>query len=173
MDSENMDSDSELVRQARSGSEQAFRMIFQRYYDLVHGYAYRICHDAGLADDIAQQTFIKLANALPAYHEKQQFKSWLFRIALNTARDQLRSSRRHQSKIDHFSDSSDKTRPESQLDLINEWLDKLPESIREAFMLVHGWGYTQREAALQLNCPEGTVAWRISEARNIFSELQS
>lgn len=173
MKDENIESDSEMAELAREGSELAFRVLFERYYGAVRAYAYRLCHDLSLADDITQQTFIKMAKSMPTYQEKDRFKPWIFRIALNTTRDALRSSRRYQEKIEVLSGRSKRPEVEGQMDLIHEWLEKLPKSIREAFLLVHGWGFTHREAAAELDCPEGTIAWRISEARNIFSNLQS
>jgi len=161
--------DSNLANLAAGGCEESFRGLFDRYYDQIHAYAWRICCDSNSADDVAQQVFIKIASALPKYRHEGKFKSWIFRIALNTARDHLRVTARYRDRIAQLQADQPKVVETGASDLrVTEVLEKLPDKIRETVVLVHAQGFTQKEAADLMGCPEGTVSWRISEARKIL-----
>lgn len=162
-------SEDHLVILAIRGCEASFRNLFDRYYPLVHAYAWKICGDASSADDIAQQTFIKIASALPNYKKKNQFKPWIYRIALNTARDHLRATSRYRQRLEKLETPQSHSPPERErYEELVESLKKLSASLQETVLLVFAQGLTHKEAAHVLQCPEGTVAWRISEARRIL-----
>ena len=80
--------DEDLAARAGRGCEESFRHLFERYYPLIHSYAWKLCGDSAAADDIAQQTFIKAASTLRSRRRVSRFKSWIHRVALNTARDE-------------------------------------------------------------------------------------
>jgi RNA polymerase sigma-70 factor (ECF subfamily) len=82
--------DAELVTRALAGSEPAFRDLVVRYQRPVHGLIMRMVRDRGLAEDLSQEVFIKAYRALGTFDPKRKFSSWLFKIAHNTAIDQLR-----------------------------------------------------------------------------------
>lgn len=167
-------SDTNLARLSAGGCEESFRALFDRYYETIHAYAWKLCCNAATADDIAQQTFIKVAGALPKQTNHLHFKPWLYKIALNTARDHLRSTSRYRERIQQLEVAQpglDTKRTE--YDEIAHLLGTLPDSLRETILLVCVQGLTQKEAAEVLNCPEGTVAWRISEARKTLTQIKS
>lgn len=163
-------SDTRLVSLAIKGCESSFKALFDRYYGAIHAYAWRLCSDGGAADDIAQQTFLKVASSLQNYDNDGKFKAWLYRIALNTARDHLRATKRYRQRITHLETSQNQEfDTPDKYEHVSSLLEKLPENIRETVLLVHAQGLTQKEAAQVLNCPEGTVSWRIAEARKLLS----
>ena len=163
-------SDSNLAVLSAKGCEASFRILFDRYYHAIHSYAWKLCCDSSTADDIAQQTFIKAANALPKNRLRSEFKPWIYKIALNTARDHLRSSSRYQERLKLLKElPSEQHNSPPDFEEIAHALDKLSPSHREAVLLVCVQGLTQKEAATVLGCPEGTVSWRISEARKAIA----
>src|SRR5690606_24792260 len=83
-------SDQEVIARAREGRETAYRELIDRYQRPVFSLVYRLVRDRELAEDLAQETFIKVLNALDRYNPRYKFSSWIFKIAHNTALDQLR-----------------------------------------------------------------------------------
>lgn len=162
----------DLAARASGGCEKSFRYLFEYYYPLIHSYAWKLCGDSAAADDIAQQTFIKAASALRGHHKVSRFKPWIYRVALNTARDHQRALSRYQQRLDQL----ETPLPQDLADLgtyerLTELLSQLSSTIRETVLLVFAQGLTHKEAAHVLECPEGTVAWRISEARKILKQI--
>lgn len=171
MDDQPTTSDDQLVTLAIRGCESSFHSLFEHYYPLIHAYAWKICGDTAAADDIAQQTFIKAASALVNYRQKNRFKPWIYQIALNTARDHLRATSRYRQRLKQLETPQSQTPPVlEKYGPLADVLKKLPPTIQETVLLVFAQGLTQKEAAQVLQCPEGTVAWRISEARKILKE---
>lgn len=161
--------DTYLVSQAKRGCESSFRCLFDRYYPAIHAYAWRMCGDPTAADDIAQQTFIKVASKLSSYQQKDKFQAWLYQIALNTARDHLRATLRYRKRLEQLELPQSQSPPErEQYEQLVDSLKKLSSTLQETVLLVFAQGLTQKETAQVLQCPEGTVAWRISEARKIL-----
>ena len=83
-------SDHEVVQRARAGHEQAYRELLRRYQRPVFSLVYRMVRDRELAEDLAQETFVKVLNALDSYRPEFKFSSWIFKIANNAAIDHLR-----------------------------------------------------------------------------------
>ena len=83
-------SDQEVVRHAARGREAAYRELIRRYQRPVFSLIYRMVRDRELAEDLAQETFIKVLNAIDSYRPEYKFSSWIFKIANNAAIDQLR-----------------------------------------------------------------------------------
>ena len=84
----------ELVGRARRGDAEAFRDLFNRFFAMIHAFSYRACLNEAVADDLAQETFIKAARSLHTLEAGASFKAWLYRIAANTFRDWLREKAR-------------------------------------------------------------------------------
>lgn len=163
--------DDDLAARAGRGCEDSFRLLFDRYYPLIHSYAWRLCGDSAAADDIAQQSFIKAATALRSQRRLKHFKPWIYRVALNTARDHQRGLSRYRQRLDQLESQRPHDVPEvGKYERLGEVLGQLPSAIQETVLLVFGQGLTHKESAEVLNCPEGTVAWRISEARRILKQ---
>lgn len=130
---------------------------------------YRWCLDVAITDDLTQEVLIRLIRALPGY-QPGNFNAWLARMALNAVRDQWRINQRNNTSHTLLEDADTVTAagdPEQALtmkDAINQ-LNALPPPQREALWLVAGLGFTEDEAGALLDCPPGTIAWRIHEAR--------
>src|SRR5271163_2665022 len=94
--------ETELVSSAQSGDARAFELLFDRHYDMIHAFAYRVCLVETEADDIAQETFIRAARGISSYRGAASFKNWLYRIAHNALIDWGRQSARLRDKQDQF-----------------------------------------------------------------------
>ena len=88
-------SDADLIRQAQAGDRQAFRIIYERYAHQVYAFLLGLLRDPDLAEDLTQETFVRVWQALPNYREQGYFRAWLFRIARRLAIDAARFQKRH------------------------------------------------------------------------------
>ena len=148
--------DIELVKLSVDGDTEAFAHLVERHYMTVYKVSYKWCGIREDAEDIAQEVFIKLAQKLKTFRKKSSFKTWLYRITINTAKD---FHRKHAANPTPLGDEP--------LDAIRLYkaLNKLPEKQKSAILLVFSEGLNHREAAQVLNCSETTVSWRIFQAR--------
>jgi len=123
------------------------------------------------AEDIAQEVFVKLAQKLKTFGQKSSFKTWLYRMTINTAKDFTRKSltKRTYEKAFAFEQGSKNPAPprDEHLDAPRMYreIGKLPEKQKMAVLLVFSEGLSHKEAARVLNCPEATVSWRIFQAK--------
>ena len=95
-----MNSTEELVARVRGGDEEAFRLIFDRYSRPVLGFIYDMVGDRSLAEDLAQETFVRAYRGLSNLREETKLSTWLFAIAKNCAREQLRTRRRNEGNVE-------------------------------------------------------------------------
>src|SRR5688572_28146715 len=178
--------DQEVVLLARSGREAAYRELVRRYERPVFALLYRMVRDRELAEDLAQETFIKALNALASYRPEFKFSSWIFKIANNAAIDQLRRREVNTLSLDgsptaETPDAVEATalqvssKGESPLDelearemgsAIEIAIAKLRPEYRSCIMLRHVEGLAYEEIAASLDLPLGTVKTYIHRARN-------
>lgn len=178
--------DQEVVAQARAGRERAYRELIGRYERPVFSIIYRLVRDRELAEDLAQDTFIKVLNALDRYDPKLKFSSWIFKIAHNTAIDRLRKREVATLSLDgspnaRTADDIEATRitvastEESPEDYaasreIGEEIEKalalLRPEYRTAIVLWHIEDRPYDEIAEIMEIPLGTVKTFIHRARN-------
>ncbi len=162
--------DETLVQKAQSGDERAFSTLFDRYFDAVYAYAYRLCLNAHDAEDIAQEAFVRAARHLASLRG-WHFKAWIYRIAANLAHDLFRRQHRltptDPADLDTMALPA-KDSPSASLDLLLQ----LPIDLRNAVTLVFSEGMTHGEAARILGCAESTVSWRIFLARKKLRKLR-
>ena len=184
-----LDSDLMLVERTVAGDQQAFELLVIKYQRRVERLIGRMVRDVDLVEDIAQETFIRAYRALPKFRGEAQFYTWLYRIAVNTAKKFLLELKRDpavlQSTLDRQVDddetfrprnepSSDET-PESVLaakeigQAVNAALDALPEDLRQAITLREMDGLSYEDIAEVMDCPIGTVRSRIFRAREAIS----
>ncbi|HEY1121596.1 MAG TPA: RNA polymerase sigma factor [Haloferula sp.] len=162
--------DEALARKAAGGCEASFQSLFSRYYPEIRNFAFRRCHCMETANDISQTVFIRVARTVGEFRHESSFRSWLYQIAINCLRDDVRKRGTYDRHLAEFGESSGSREarnasvPSSLLQAI-QLIESLPEALRDAVVLVSAQGLTHREAAEVLGCPEGTVAWKISEAR--------
>jgi RNA polymerase sigma-70 factor (ECF subfamily) len=141
-----MNSTQELVARVRSGDEEAFRLIFDRYSRPVLSFIYDMVGDRSLAEDLAQETFVRAYRGLDSLREESKLSTWLFAIAKNCAREQLRTRRRDESNVeidaepafelhDHARTPSGALLDKELSGVITAALQKLDEDKRTVFTL--------------------------------------
>jgi RNA polymerase sigma-70 factor (ECF subfamily) len=184
-------SDREVVELARAGKEAAYRELLRRYERPVFSLIYRMVRDRALAEDLAQETFIKVLNALDTYRSEYKFSSWIFKIANNAAIDQLRKREVETLSLDgapgaRTADEMEATAlqardgSESPLEelearelgvAIEVAIGRLRPEYRSCILLRHVEGRSYEEIAEALDLPLGTVKTYIHRARHELREL--
>jgi RNA polymerase sigma-70 factor (ECF subfamily) len=163
-------SDTQLVNLSLDGNEHAFECLVERHYRSVFTLSYRWCRIREDAEEITQDVFVKLTRSLKSYNGKSAFRTWLYRIVINTAKDFSRKNVTRKSYESAFADNSFKNDGASPMDLLQtrtlyDAVDRLPTKQKAALMLVMTEGMSHKEAAMVLQCSETTVSWRIHQAR--------
>ncbi len=173
--------DLQLVRKVRNGDRAAFDLLVVKYQSRVASIISRYVYDSQEVMDLAQETFIKAYRAIDRFRGDSAFYTWLYRIAVNTAKNHLESrSRRPQSSADsaeaeNFDDGRrlrDIASPERLLQReqlqkeLSRVIANLPEELRSAFLLREYDGLSYEDIARILECPIGTVRSRIFRARD-------
>lgn len=171
-----MTDDEALIRAAQAGDAAAFEALLERHYDTLYRFAYKWCGNRADAEDVTQQSCLKLARGLDQYRFESAFTSWLYRVVVNCAKDWARSEGRHTAEdLDAAVDVSPaaSTAPgdvehQAYLWQLLRQLESLPEGIKETLLLVHAEGFTHAEAAAVLKVKESTVSWRLHEFRKHY-----
>ncbi len=175
-------SDLSLVQLAQRGDAGAFDALVRRYQHKVVKLVLRYVRDPAEAEDIAQEAFIKAYRALPRFRGDSAFYTWLYRIAINTAKNVLASRGRSpiQYEVDRSDDDDnydvvanlkDTATPEALAlteeirSIVTTAIDALPEDLRTAIQLRELEGLSYEEIAAAMECPVGTVRSRIFRAR--------
>jgi RNA polymerase sigma-70 factor (ECF subfamily) len=163
--------DIELVALSLDGNALAFEHLVKRHYDTVFRVSYKWCGLTEDAEDIAQEVFVKLAQKLQTFDSRSSFKTWLYRITVNTAKDFIRkcvTKRGYETAyVSEQDDANPGPPPGDHLNAnrLYKALGRLSEKQKATVMLVLGEGLSHQEAARVLQCPENTVSWRIFQAR--------
>jgi RNA polymerase sigma-70 factor (ECF subfamily) len=168
----------EVVRDAQAGNLSAFDTLFRYYNARICTYLTRMVGNDEEGHDLAQETFIKVWRALPGMHDEARFETWLYRIATNTAIDQLRRRRfRWPLRKNHEAeDTSERTRmagPEEQVEeaeLVKLALAQLSPQYRACLLLQHVAGFTQREIAQSLNLSEKSISIYVGRGSEQFRQ---
>lgn len=180
------DLDQDLVRRVQQGDKAAFDLLVIKYQHRIVHLVNRYVKDPSEAQDVAQDSFIKAYKALGDFRGDSAFYTWLYRIAINTAKNYLLSrSRRHSDyevdmqdaeQIENAPQLKDIDTPEHQLmndqiiAVIKSAIEKLPEEMRIAITLREFEGMSYEEIAEAMDCPIGTVRSRIFRAREAIDE---
>lgn len=178
--------DKKLVERVQAGDKTAFDLLVRKYQHKIIVLIGRYVYDFHEAQDVAQETFIKAYRALPKFRGDSAFYTWLYRIAINTAKNHLVSRGRKPVDVDVDVDDAqffegdhqlkDIATPENELykdelDLvIKRTLNKLPEDLRMALTLREFEGMSYDEIARVMDCPVGTVRSRIFRARETLDK---
>ncbi len=164
--------DPELIKQAQAGDPRAFEALVNAHYEVMYKMAYKWCGQATLAEDITQEACIKLARGIHSYNHKSKFTSWLYTLVINVGRDLIKKDARHPENPDalEFVLKPDQKEDRAYAHEILRYIYALPDGEREALMLVMNDGYSHKEAGDILGVKEGTISWRISEARKKLAE---
>lgn len=175
------ETDQELVRRVQHGDKRAFELLFARYQHRILGLVSRYVRDAEEIEDVAQEAFIKAYRALPKFRGDSAFYTWLYRIAINTAKNHLVARTRRPPDTDVDAEEAESLNggealteienPENVLareqlaDEINKAVEALPDDLRSAVMLREHYGLSYEQIAEIMDCPVGTVRSRIFRAR--------
>jgi RNA polymerase sigma-70 factor (ECF subfamily) len=174
-------SDDSLIMLFQNGEHAVFRFLVERYQEKVRNIIFSIFNDADVVDDIAQEVFIKVYQALRNFRFESSFYTWIYRITVNKCRDELRKK-----KVKRFFSfqSFEKTTnlkienmvtttfdDENMKGVIEESLKKLPEKFRLPIILKDIDGMSYEEIAEVLECEVGTVKSRLSRGRTMLKDI--
>jgi len=178
--------DQQLVKQVLRGNDQAFNLLVLRYQHRVASLISRFVRDPQEIEDVSQETFIKAYRALSLFRGDSAFYTWLYRIAVNTAKNHLVSRSRRPPLNDleyEEAEAGDETSllrevetPEGTLnaeklqEAIHRAIDELPEELKTAFTLREFSGLSYEDITEVMNCPVGTVRSRIFRAREAIDK---
>jgi RNA polymerase sigma-70 factor (ECF subfamily) len=179
-------SDRELVDLARDGDAQAFGQLVRRHQQRIHRLAMHLLRDRAEAEDVMQETFIRAYRALARFDGRSEPYTWFYRITINLSLNALRSRKSHRTST--MSDADDPrldalvSEKQSLADppgdaarnelyaALAKGIDELSETLRTTLVLVCIDGRSHEEASAILGAPEGTIAWRVHEARRKLKE---
>ena len=182
--------DQQLVARAQRGDKRAYELLVTKYQRKLGRLLSRWVRDPAEVEDVTQEAFIKAYRALPSFRGESAFYTWLYRIAINTAKNYLVALGRRaptttgfdNEEAEGFEDAEqlrDGSTPESELEgkqiaaVVNKAMDALPDDLRTAITLREIEGLSYDEIATVMNCPIGTVRSRIFRAREaIATELR-
>lgn len=173
-------SDRELVEAAQSGDSEAFGVLMRRHQRRIYRLALHLLRDSAEAEDATQDTFVRAYGALDRFDGRSEAFTWIYRIAVNLSLNVIRARKPNKKAV-----STDDPRLEGVLvetrsgsasplgdsenrelgRVLCEGMDALSDTLRTTLILVGVDGLSHAEAGEVLGCPEGTVAWRVHEAR--------
>jgi len=185
-------SDLDLVQRVKNGDREAFNLLVLKYQRKVSRLVGRLVRNPDEADDVGQDAFIKAYRALPQFRGDSAFYTWLYRIAVNTAKNHLVSQGKRPISLSELTSNdpdeesfelpvvtTDNNTPEAELmsrqvaEAVNRAVLALPEELRTALSLREIDGLSYEEIAEAMNCPIGTVRSRIFRAREaVAAELR-
>jgi RNA polymerase sigma-70 factor (ECF subfamily) len=184
------DTDALLVERFKQGDPRAFEMLVLKYQRRIERLIARMVRDTDLVPDIAQETFVRAYRALPQFRGESAFYTWLYRIAVNSAKKALAELKRDpvvtESALAGRDDEDETSRAPAELTdgetpesvfasreiaaTVNAAVEALSEDLRQAITLREIEGLSYEEIAEVMNCPIGTVRSRIFRAREAIAE---
>ncbi len=168
-----------LIRRARDGDQEAFRVLVERYQGAVYNLAYRMLGDPQEAEDAAQEIFVRIYRQLAQYDSERKFSTWVLAIATNFCIDQLRRRRLQLVPLEQIVPwaRAREAGPEGAAldreaqDEVQRLLRKLPEKYRAPLVLRYWQDLSCAEIAEVLKVPEGTVKTQLHRARKALGRL--
>jgi RNA polymerase sigma-70 factor (ECF subfamily) len=161
--------DPALIRAAAAGDLDAFEDLVRLYQEPLWRFLRHLVGDPGLAEDLAQETFLRAYRRLDSFAHQSRFSTWLFQIGRNAGIDALRRRERGARLLEVVRPAGPRPSPEGGAEL-EAGLAALSPKLREALLLVEVLGYRYREAATLLDVPEGTVKSRVHQARERLTQ---
>ena len=175
-----------LVQRVKQGDRSAFDLLVAKYQHKILNLIMRYVRDPSEARDVAQEAFLKAYRAVPGFRGDSAFYTWLYRIAINTAKNHLVAARRRPMNIDFDPGESENFEPFAALrdmdspehlaltdeigQTINKAVGDLPDELRTAILLREIEGMSYEEIAEAMDCPVGTVRSRIFRAREAIDK---
>jgi RNA polymerase sigma-70 factor (ECF subfamily) len=184
------DVDAPLIERVKAGDVKAFEMLVVKYQRRIERLIGRMVRDVDLVPDIAQETFIRAYRAIPQFRGESAFYTWLYRIAVNTAKKALMELKRdplvtESARASREDDEEPSSRVENELSdgetpdavlaskqiasAVNFAIEALSDDLRQAITLREIEGLSYEEIAELMNCPIGTVRSRIFRAREAIA----
>ena len=172
--------DRELVDAARDGDSEAFGTLMRRHQRRIYRLALHLLRDAAEAEDATQETFVRAYGALERFDGRSEAFTWIYRIAVNLSLNVIRARRLNRKAVSRddprlegvlIEARSGGANPLSDTEnrelgrVLCEGMDSLSDTLRTTLILVGVDGMSHAQAGEVLGCPEGTVAWRVHEAR--------
>lgn len=171
--------DRDLITAAKQGNRRAFGVLVRRHQRRLYRVALHLLRDPSEAEDVTQDAFVRAFAALDRFDGRSQPYTWFYRIAVNLSLNRLRSRKRtskntplDEPQVEAFvADSRPDASPHRRAkdrelgSALADAVDALSDTLRTTLVLVVMEGVPQNEVAQILGCPEGTIAWRIHEAR--------
>lgn len=173
-------SDEQLVTLVLNGHTESFQILVERYQKQVFSLAYRLCSDYDEAQDLAQESFLRIYQELPRFDVSRRFFPWMYRVAHNACVNQLQRRPRETSPLEESFDLSDEgdpsARPEQAYDrmeqarTVQEAIAALPENYRAPLVLKYLRHLSYQEIADQLELPVSTIETRLFRGRNMLKK---
>ena len=184
MKKNNPEEDSLLIQRAQKGDTGAFNFLMTKYYPRVYASLFAFTKSKEDSEDLAQQTFIKVWKKIDSFRGDSAFFTWVYRIAINLAKNHVVSSNYKKDKVNISADAiemdfASHANPETDLmhsqslNNVRSFINGLPESLRTAFTLRESDGLSYEEISLITDTPIGTVRSRIFRARESVLEFIS
>ncbi len=182
------EADALLVERVKQGDQRAFALLVAKYERRVQRLLSRLVRDSAEIEDITQEAFIKAYRALPQFRGESAFYTWLYRIAINTAKNYLATKSRRPVTVGEFQGADDgeffdlgdvvedNNTPDAVLhsrqvaEAVNAAIEALPEDLKAAITLREIEGLSYEEITQAMDCPIGTVRSRIFRAREAIAQ---
>jgi RNA polymerase sigma-70 factor, ECF subfamily len=169
--------DHELIEECRRGQPDAYRALFEKYKDTVYSVALRFSGDVAVAQDIAQDTFLKLFSAIETFRGDSNFESWLYRLVVNCCFDQKRKARRWAPLLDELLSvvrapdisALDEILRSEMSDQVRAVVDSLRPEQRMVIVLRYTQGLSYDEIAEILGCSPGTIGSRLNRIHKLLA----
>lgn len=163
----------DLIKKSIEGDREAFSKLLDAYYSIIFRIAYKWCASKEDAEDIAQETCIKIGQSISDFKGDAKFSSWVYRIVINTANDFYR---KHQKPVSDYNIEDVESQALSATDIIQsnqlwQMVRKLPEKQRDAVMLIYAEELSHFEASQIMQCAESTVSWHVMEAKKQLKDM--
>jgi len=183
--SRKQDETGRLVKAAQEGDRWAFDELTRRYRDRIFALALHLTGSRSDADDIAQEVFLRAYKQLNTFEGRSEFFTWVYRIAVNRSLNCRRDRKVRRASdlddprvqaaiaVDAYGDPRRAAELRQTYTRLMQALDQLSPTLRSTVVLVSLQGMSHDEAAVILNCPVGTVAWRMHEARGQLQEAMA
>lgn len=161
----------QIIRYNSSGELKGFSDLYRQYAGMIRSVLFKLCNPDDL-DDLVQEAFIRILNALPKFAQRAQLKTWVYRITYNLAIDDLRKRKRKGLQIEYKEEVTEsKEQDMINRDQIQKGLQRLNENYRTVLVLSYMEGLTDREVAEVIQVPEGTVKTWLRRAKNKMGEF--
>ena len=165
-----------LIRRAQGGDVASFAELLDLHYDTIYRFAWKWCGHRTNAEDIAQQSCIKVAASLTQFRFQAAFTSWLYQVVIRCAQDWQRTQQRHEHDAlpdTHPTEDESRTEDHIYLAQLLEQLDELGEGMKETALLVHAEGLSHAEAGEILGVAESTISWRVHTIRKHMNKREA